>query len=112
MLALGRHELIELNVGDLVLWVGKQTEYTFLNRRTLYQVVERREPEKPERIVQYRFRAVYDIENPIGTAVDATPFISSRDTKRIDLLDLGVLRLTFDTFIKEWARSRGVEVGE
>lgn len=97
----------ELQVGDLVLWTGKPSEYSSFSRRIVYQVVERKEPEKDSHYVTYRFRAAFDFENPMGTLCDVTGFSTSREMKRLSLLDLATLRLHFDNFIREWAKQVG-----
>ena len=97
-------EIVDLHVGDLAVWTGKPNEYAPLSRRVIYQVIERKEPPEGSYYVQYRFRAVFDIENPIGTVVESTSFMTSREMKKLSLLDLGSLRLHFDNFIREWAK--------
>lgn len=105
--------LEKLNVGDIVMWTGKVTEYSPFQRRLIYQVVQvipaaatdiHQEP-------KYRLRPAYDIENPVGAVVEAASFtISSNHLKNLSLLDMGIIRLTFDNFIKEWAKSKGANI--
>jgi hypothetical protein len=35
---------------------------------------------------------------------------ATHEMKKLGLLDLGILRLMFDNFIREWTRSQGVNV--
>lgn len=100
--------LVDLAVGDLVMWTGKTSDYGLLYRRIIYQVVEKRDPIEDGHVVQYKFRAVFDFENPVGTPLTPSGYMSARDVKRISLLDLGIMRLTFDTFVKEWAQEQGM----
>ncbi len=104
---LGVPEPLDLYVKDLVLWTGKPTEYASMSRRVVYQVVERKDPADSTMYVQYRFRAVFDFENPVGTLVDPTGWMTAREMKKLSLLDLATLRLHFDNFIREWAKSVG-----
>jgi hypothetical protein len=99
----------ELSVGDLILWTGKQTEYSSMRNRVIYQVTAR-ETTAGSSYSHYRFRPVFDFENPMGTDLTVNGTMTIREMKRLTLLDLGVLRLMFDHFVREWARSQGTEV--
>ena len=101
----------ELAIGDLVFWTGKSTDFTMMKPRVIYQVIERKEPEQHASYAQYRFRPVFDIANPVGITVESVGFMTAtREMKKLNLLDLGILRLTFDNFIRDWTRSQGADV--
>jgi hypothetical protein len=98
----------ELRVGDLVMWYGKPSDYASFQRRVVYQVVERIEPSQDEgRQAQYRYRPVFDLENPIGVPTEPTCLMSSREMKQIRLIDLGMMRMLFDSFIRTWIADQG-----
>lgn len=100
---------ITLNVGDLVVYVGKQNEYTSMNKRVIYRVVEKeQQDEKNTSPFLYKFSVAFDIENPLGQAIEPTiSLYSLRDLRRLELLDLATLRLHFDHFIRTWAKQMG-----
>lgn len=97
----------ELAVGDLCMWMGKPSEYSGLSRRVIYQCVEKKRRDEPSKELVYRYRVAFDFENPMGSSLDLTNLTSSRDMKRMSLLDVATLRLHFDCFIKEWAQAQG-----
>lgn len=96
-----------MEVGDLVMWMGKPTEYSQFHRRVVYQVIEK-EPAKESTYSSnnYRLRVAFDFENPMGTDMNSVSHLGTRDFKRLALLDVGVLRLLFDNFIREWSASQ------
>jgi hypothetical protein len=89
--------------------MGKVTEYATLHRRVVYQVVgkENTNPVTSFATHRYMFRVAFDFENPMGTNLDAVAYMGTRDLKRIELLDLGTIRLHFDNFLREWALKMG-----
>lgn len=97
----------ELQVGDLVMYVGKVTEHMPLHRRCIYKVVRKRHPEDAQHVATYHFRPVFDFENPLGQSLDMIGWSTLRDLRKLSLVDLGTLRLHFDNFIREWARQVG-----
>lgn len=98
---------VELNVGDLVAYVG-DAKYAVLNRRVIYRVVEKeQQPESSIYPYMYRFVSAFDLENPVGQHMERShQFATLKDFRKIELLDLGIIRLVFDEFIKEWAKSQ------
>lgn len=110
----GRHvqKITEhLEVGDLVLWVGKPSEYATFHRRLVYQIVEIVHLENSAATCSYRLRPAFDIENPIGCTVETTGYpVMSAYLKKLTLLDVGIIRLKFDSFIKEWAKNLGMNI--
>lgn len=100
-------ESVDLQVSDLVMWTGRVTEFSTMSRRVVYRVVERKDPTDESNYVQYRFSPAFDLESPIGSSLDVTPWMTAREMKRLGLLDLGTMRLHFDNFIREWAKRAG-----
>lgn len=105
---------LELEVGDLVMWDGKPHEHSLFRHGIIYRVMNKREPENTTYMQhqQYQFRAVFDFNRPVGQPIEAFGYSTVRDLKRLSLVDLGVLRMTFDSFIKEWAKQEGADVSE
>ncbi len=99
---------VELQVGDLCIWNGKQTEYSVLNRRVIYQVVGKQasSEESWNRFV-YQYRIAFDIENPVGSTSGLITYNGSREMKKLGLLDVATIRLHYDAFIKDWAIAQG-----
>lgn len=104
----------DLHVGDLVMWDGKPSEHGSFRHGIIYRVVGRTEPGEKTTydIPRYQFLPVFDFSRPMGTAVESFDFSTIRDLKKLNLLDLGTLRLHYDNFIREWAKSCGMEVDE
>lgn len=103
---------IKLEVGDLVMWDGKPSEHCTFRHGMIYRVVGKQPPDEKSTydITRYRFITVFDFARPVGQPVDSFEFSTTRDLKRLSLLDLGTLRLHFDNFIREWAKQEGMEV--
>lgn len=97
----------ELFVGDLVMYTGKVTEHSSFRRGSIYQVIKKKEPTDPEYAATYHFRLVFDMENPMGSPLDTVGFSTTREMKKLSLLDLATIRLHFDNFIREWAKAVG-----
>lgn len=99
---------LELNLGDVVMYVG-DVKYAILQRRVIYRVVDKeQQPENATYPYMYKFCAAFDIENPLGQTVESSCQMSSlKDFRKLGLLDLATLRLHFDAFIKEWAHQMG-----
>lgn len=101
--------VLELQVGDLVMWTGKETEHSSLKRRLIYQVVSKKlEGTPPHENWRHQLRVAFDFEQPSGTNLQTISW-SSWELKKLSLLDLGTLRIHFDTFIKWWAETQGFE---
>ena len=106
----------KLEPGELVMYVGTTAYTPSFENRVIYQVIEVSETtpssteDKPCYV--YKLRAVFDIKNPIGNTVDTLTWRSSSvgNFKRLTLLDVGIIRLKFDSFIKEWVKSLGTDV--
>ena len=98
---------VELNLGDVVMYVGDM-KYAILQRRVVYRVVDKeQQPENASYPFSYRFTAAFDLENPLGQVIEPSCQMSSlKDFRKLGLLDLGVIRLIFDDFIKEWAKKQ------
>lgn len=104
------HVSDELNIGDLCVFTGKQSEYSLLHRRVIYRVVEKETRPDNELLstrFTYRFQVAFDLENPTGTVLTTTGKMGVHDMKRLSLLDVATIRLHYDHFIKEWARTMG-----
>lgn len=99
-----------MSEGDLVMWHGKQTEHTSLKNRVVYQVmqVEERDSDLIGTMVTFKLRPAFDIGQPMGVAVHTISW-SSSELRKVTLVDLGVIRLSFDNFIREYARMLGME---
>ena len=109
---------IELNVGDLVVYVG-DTKYCDLQQRIIYRVVGRYPtgPSCDEGNVWtspyvFTFKVAYDTYpssmmmtqyREKGPENGAVTKHGSRGIRRLELLDLLQIRNDFDTFIKECA---------
>jgi len=101
-------EPYELSLGDLCIWVGKQTEYSPLSRRVIYQVIDKEDAATSSWSKHvYKLAPAFDLENPIGTSVEPVSHNGTRDMKRLSLLDIATIRLHYDNFIKQWARHAG-----
>ena len=99
---------VELQIGDLCIWNGKQTEYSTLQRRVIYQVVGKQAaPDDAWNKFVYQYRIAFDIENPLGSTSGYITYNGSREMKKLDLLDVATIRLHYDHFIKEWAIAQG-----
>lgn len=107
---------LELEVDDLCIWTGKQSEHSVYRNRIIYRVVEKRwvEPKlmpSGNQVSGYhsvRFAVAYDLENPMGQSFDSVGFANIREMKKLSLVDLGIIRLTFDNFVREWAKRQGM----
>ena len=99
----------DLEVGDLCLWTGTQSEHSTYKNRIIYRCVEKRQNENSDggTYVSYRFVVAFDISNPLGQQLDPIGFGGVREMKRLTLLDVCTIRLHYDNFIKEWAREMG-----
>lgn len=103
-----------LDVGDLVMWCGKQTEGSMLRQRVIYLVTAKTETNVetviPTGYPSYRYylRPAFDFERPTGQDMSQVSW-SSHDLKLISLLDLCTMRLHFDSFIRWWAKTQGLE---
>ena len=98
----------ELSLGDLVMWTGEQTKFSSMRNRVIYEVVEKTLM-KDSIGFNYAFKIAFDIENPMFSST-RTISGSLYDLRKISLLDLGVTRMYFDEFIKNWALRQGTEV--
>ena len=102
---------IELQVGDLVVWTGKERQYAMLQHGIIYRVIEKKEAENGDpAAATYRLGAAFEFCSPIGSSVDVTGLHGSRELKKLGLLDLGIIRLAFDNFIREWAGEQGAKL--
>lgn len=107
-----------MNEGDLVVWTGKQSEHSTLKNHIIYQVVarklEKNEPIMPggqsHETVRFTLRPAFDFTRPMGIAINTLSW-SDHELRKVTLVDLGVLRLSFDNFIREYARFQGMEDG-
>jgi hypothetical protein len=70
-------------------------------------VISKKSPEDTTYISQYQFQVAFDFSNPVGVPIDSFGFSTTRELKRLSLLDVCTLRLHFDNFIREWARLNG-----
>lgn len=104
-----------MNEGDLVIWTGKQTETSTLKNRVIYQVMKKT-IETTEGLLggksftstRLHLRVVYDIGQPMGVHINTSSW-SEHELKKLSLVDLGIIRMTFDNFIREYARLQGME---
>lgn len=99
-----------MNEGDLCIWTGKQTDTSSLKNRIIYHVV-RKENKSSDLMGEYHIyylRIAYDPEHPVGTHVKTISW-SGSELKKLSLVDLGVMRLALDNFIREFARLHGME---
>lgn len=105
---------IELEIGDLVMWDGKPHEHCSFRHGVIYKVVAKRGADETSNlgVARYHFRAVYEFNRPIGQDVGSFEFSTTRDLKKLTLLDLGTMRLYLDNFIREWAKQEGIDVVE
>lgn len=104
---------IALEIGDLVLWDGKPHEHSSFKHGVIYKVVGKQEAgESNLNLARYHFRVVYEFNRPVGQEVASFEFSTTRDLKKLSLLDLGTLRLYLDNFIREWAKEEGAHVSE
>lgn len=105
----GTNERWELSVGDVCLFVGDE-KYSSLHRRIIYQVVAKEDaPGSSYSHHSYRYRVAFDFENPTGSSTDITSALGTRGIKKLDLIDLGTLRLHYDNFLRWWAVTQGME---
>lgn len=101
--------------GDLVVWVGKQTEHSTLKNRIIYEVMKKEVETKdglggiPWTTTRLTLRPAYDFERPTGVSVGTVTWSTVSELRKLSLVDLGVIRLTFDNFIREFARQQGME---
>jgi hypothetical protein len=99
-----------LNQGDLCIWSGKQTETSFLKNRVIYQVMSRDdETDKYGNHIRLTLRVAFDLASPVGTVI-AVHSWSTHELRKISLIDVGIIRLSLDNFIREYARQRGMDV--
>jgi len=95
---------IELSLGELIVWTGKPTEYSQFFRRVIYEVVGKECVKDASWATHvYKLRPAYDIENPTGTDMTTFTYMGTRELKRLTLVDVGIMRLAFDNFIKQWS---------
>lgn len=101
---------LELDVGDLCMWSGRQSEHTTYRNRVIYRCVEKRLQDHGDGTTYFshRFVVAFDLENPMGQPMDTIGFGSAREMKRLSLLDICTLRLHLDNFVREWAKSQGM----
>ena len=99
----------ELFVGDLVVWTGKPSQYSSIRHGVIYRIVERKVNEHDPLVAVYRLGTAFEFTNPVGTHMELSGFSGAHELRKLSLLDLGIIRLTFDAFIKEWARTKGAE---
>ena len=91
------------------MFVGNE-EHTKLKQRTIYQVVEKKlQPQSTFSHHEYRYRVAFDFENPVGQTSELISHWGTRGLKKLSLVDVGFMRLAFDNFIREWARSQGAD---
>jgi len=100
---------LELEVGDLVFYTGKVTEYTQFKHRIIYRCIEKKYSGEGENsYLSYKYVAAFDFENPLGVGLASIGgFSNISDFKKLSLLDVCTLRLHFDNFIREWAKDMG-----
>ena len=58
---------------------------------------------------RYHLRVAFDFERPMGQAIGTVTW-SDHELRKLTLLDVGVIRLSFDNFIREYAREQGAEL--
>ena len=105
-----------MNEGDLVVWTGKQTEHTTLKNHIIYQVMSKKIETSPPitpgnpstEHTRLMLRPAFDFQRPLGTAINTLSW-SDHELRKVTLVDLGVIRLAFDNFIREFARQQGME---
>lgn len=89
------------------MYTGKPTEYTSFHKRCIYQVIAKKDEHDSDYMSKYHFRLAFDFENPMGSPLDTVSFSTTREMKKVTLLDLATLRLHFDNFIREWTKQMG-----
>ena len=93
------------------MWTGTQREHSVFSRRIIYKVLRKKPiPGGILSSVEYELIPAFDIENPLGTVIGSTHTTWDRDLKKLSLIDLGIMRMYFDFFVKEWARQQGSPV--
>lgn len=105
-----------MNEGDLVVWTGKQGEHSTLKNHIIYQVMSRKIEKSPSitpggpeyESLRFTLRPAFDFQKPMGVAINTVTW-SDHELRKVTLVDLGVLRLSFDNFIREYARFQGME---
>lgn len=99
-----------LDIGDLCIWTGNQSEHSTYKNRLIYRCVEKRDNESTDgsTYTSYRFVIAFDLSNPIGVHMDPVGFGSIREMKKLTLLDVATIRLHYDNFIREWAKQQGM----
>jgi hypothetical protein len=105
-----------LNEGDLVIWTGKQSEHSTLKNHIIYQVMSKKLETSPpitpggtpSEHWRLNLRPAFDFQRPLGVAVNTLSW-SDHELRKVTLVDLGVVRLAFDNFIREFARMNGME---
>jgi hypothetical protein len=105
-----------VNEGDLVVWTGKQTEHSTLKNHIIYQVMSKKVETTPpitpggtpSEHIRFMLRPAFDFQKPMGVAINSLSW-SDHELRKVSLVDLGVLRLSFDNFIREYARFQGME---
>lgn len=100
-----------LNVGDLVIAAAGSDFIATPKKRVIYQVIDVIPPAEDETDAlklynKYKLRTAFDIESPVGTAIECFT-VSSHSLRKLTLLDVATIRLHFDQFIREWAKSQG-----
>lgn len=79
--------------------------FTSMSKRVIYQVIEKNVTDNGSlSTFNFQFRTAFDFENPTGTDLNTVSRNGTRDMRRLDLVDLGTLRLHFDRFIEAWAK--------
>lgn len=105
----GTLETWQMQVGDLCMFIGDE-KHSQLHNRIVYQVVEKKEALASSfSHHEYRYRVAFDIQNPVGVHVDTVSAYGTRGMRKLGLVDVGTVRLHLDNFLREWARSMGVD---
>ncbi len=95
----------ELQVGDVCVYVGQEpSAYTRLMPRVAYQVVSKDDEVgmMTWRKHRYGLRAMFDIAGHEDASV-VRYTLSERFLRRVDLVELGLLRMQLDDFIRRHA---------
>lgn len=100
-----REDDIELSIGDACVYVGQEVSaYTNMHPRVIYQVASKDDEVGTCTWCRHRYglEVLFDIA---GHETEGTVrhVIGTRFLKRLDLVDLGLLRMRLDDFIRRHA---------
>lgn len=101
-----------LQVNDLVVWTGSSHQYAQLEHGVIYRVLERQDRASKDgesAHVSYKLGVAFEFNSPIGLSALTRTVNMTNDLKKLSLLDLGIIRMAFDNFIKQWAKDMGHE---